>query len=326
MRFALTDEQRGFAEALDALLAAADVPGATRRWADGDPADGLHLWGRLADLGVTALPVAEEHGGLGGTALDVAVALERLGYHGAPGPWIESVSLAPALLAGADPAVLPELAKGTARVTCAAPPWAPHAPDADTATHCYVVTGRTLARARVERPLRSVDPARRPAALTPTETLGAVGENVFDSAVLGTAAWLVGAGQRLLDDTVAYVTVRRQFGSVIGEYQAVKHALADVRVGLDFARPLVRGAANALSAARGTGTVRETSREVSAARVLASGAAHRAARTALQLHGAIGYTREFDLSLWLLRVRALHGAWGTPAFHRARVAAALTGA
>ncbi|MFB9323169.1 acyl-CoA dehydrogenase family protein [Cryptosporangium minutisporangium] len=323
MRFALTDEQRAFADALDALLAAADVPAATRRWADGDPADGLHLWGRLADLGVTALGVPEEHGGLGGTPLDVAVALERLGYHGVPGPWIESVALAPALLADAAPEVLPELAKGTARVTCAALPWAPHALDADTATHVYLLTGGALSRARVDRPLRSVDPARRLASLTPEETIGTVDDRVVDQVALGTAAWLVGAGQRLLDDTVAYVTARRQFGRLIGEYQAVKHALADVRVGLDFARPLVGGAARSLGSAV---TPEDASREVSAAKVLASDAAHRAARTALQLHGAIGYTREFDLSLWLLRVRALLGAWGTPAFHRARIAASLRGA
>lgn len=320
MRFALSDEQRAFAEALDALLSAADVPRAARRWADGDPADGLRLWSRLADLGVPAVRVPEEFGGLDGAPLDGVVALERLGYHGAPGPWIESVALAPALLAGADPEVLPELAKGSARVTCAAPPWAPHALDAETSTHVYLLTGDTLARATVDRPLRSIDPVRRLAALTPTAPIGVVRARAVDEVALGTAAWLVGAGQRLLDDTVSYVTARRQFGRVIGEYQALKHALADVRVGLDFARPLVHGAACALAV-----TPDDASGEVSAAKVLAGDAAHRAARTALQLHGAVGYTRELDLSLWLLRVRALIGAWGTPAFHRARVAAALRG-
>ncbi|EXG82407.1 acyl-CoA dehydrogenase family protein [Cryptosporangium arvum] len=319
MRFALSEEQRAFGDALDALLTAADVPRVTRRWADGDPAGGLRLWARLAELGVTGLGIPEEHGGLGGTPLDVAVALERLGYHGVPGPWIETVALAPALLADADPTVLPELAKGTARITCAAPPWAPYALDTDTATHVYLLTDETLARARAGDPLRSVDPARRLSALTPVENLGRVDGRAVDAVTLGAAAWLVGAGQRLLDDTVTYVGTRRQFGRVVGEYQAVKHALADVLVGLDFARPLVHGAARALAAGHG-------SAEASGAKVLASDAAHRAARTALQLHGAIGYTREFDLSLWLLRVRALVGAWGTPAFHRARVATALRGA
>ncbi|MER6938797.1 acyl-CoA dehydrogenase family protein, partial [Nocardioides sp. NPDC000441] len=64
-------------------------------------------------------------------------------------------------------------------------------------------------------------------------------------------------------------------------------------------------------------------RSVSAAKVAAGDAAYLASRTALQVHGAIGYTREFDLSLWILKVRALVGAWGTPAEHRARILESL---
>ncbi|GAA0277462.1 acyl-CoA dehydrogenase family protein [Cryptosporangium japonicum] len=311
MRFALTEEQLSFGAAIDALLGPADVAGACRGWAAGETADGLRLWGRLAELGVPGLRVPEEFGGTGSTPLDLAVVCERLGYHGVPGPYLESVALAPAL--PIDAAVLTELAKGTARVSVAAPPHSPFAVDADAATHRYLLTGRTLASARVERSLTSIDPTRRLALLAPVEVVGVAGAHVLDEVVLAAAAWLVGAGQRLLDETVGHVTARRQFGRPIGEFQAVKHALADVRVGLDFARPLVRGAAHALgSGAAGT-------RDVPAAKVLAGQAAYRAARTALQLHGAIGYTRELDLSRWILRVRALIGAWGTPAHHRARV-------
>jgi alkylation response protein AidB-like acyl-CoA dehydrogenase len=296
MRFAPSAELRSFADALDALLTSADTPGATRRWAEGEPADGLRLWTRLAELGVMGL--RQE----GGEPLDLAVACERLGYHGVPGPYIESLALAPALLTGE---ILADLAKGAARVTVAYP----YALDADTATHIYVLDGRALARGRVTRMLESIDPARRLAVVETTETLGEVDpERALDEATLACAAWLVGAGQRLLDDTVAYVLARRQFGRAIGEFQAVKHALADVRVGLDLARPLVWGAARGLDP-----------RDVSAAKVMAAEAGNRAARTALQLHGAIGYTRELDLSLWLLRVRALIGAWGTPDQHRARL-------
>ena len=110
-----------------------------------------------------------------------------------------------------------------------------------------------------------------------------------------------------------YAKQRRQFGREIGSYQAVKHALADVRIALDFARPLVLGAA-----VLGAGA-----RDVSAAKVAAGDAAHLASRVALQVHGAIGYTREYDLFLWITKVRALVGTWGTPSFHRARVLEAL---
>jgi hypothetical protein len=105
------------------------------------------------------------------------------------------------------------------------------------------------------------------------------------------------------------VKQRRQFGREIGSYQAIKHALADVRIALDFARPLVHGAAVALNA-----------RSASAAKLGAGDAAQQAMRTALQVHGAIGYTRELDLSLWLLKARALQSAWGTADWHRSRLA------
>jgi hypothetical protein len=105
---------------------------------------------------------------------------------------------------------------------------------------------------------------------------------------------------------VAYAKQRSQFGRPIGAFQAVKHQLADVHVGLELARPLVHGAA--LSAI-----------PVSAAKIAAADAAYRAARCALQVHGAIGYTAEYDLSLWLTKVRALQSTWGTSAVHRARL-------
>jgi alkylation response protein AidB-like acyl-CoA dehydrogenase len=66
-----------------------------------------------------------------------------------------------------------------------------------------------------------------------------------------------------------------------------------------------------------------TARDVSAAKVAAADAAYLAARTALQVHGAIGYTAEHPLSLRLTKVRALVSAWGTSAFHRDRVLAAV---
>ena len=117
----------------------------------------------------------------------------------------------------------------------------------------------------------------------------------------------------MLADTVTYAKQRRQFGREIGSYQAIKHQLADVRIALDFARPLVFGAA-----------LDPTPRAVSAAKVLCADAAYLASRTGLQVHGAIGYTSEFDLSIWITKIRALVTAWGTPAFHRARILESLS--
>ncbi len=113
---------------------------------------------------------------------------------------------------------------------------------------------------------------------------------------------------------MAYVRQRTQFGVPVGSFQAVKHQLADAKLALEFARPLVFGAALSLEPA-----------EVAAAKVAACEAAYTTARTALQSHGAIGYTAEYDLSLWLLKARALRTAWGSPQECRAAVLAGLSG-
>ncbi len=127
-----------------------------------------------------------------------------------------------------------------------------------------------------------------------------------------------GQGQALLDAAVDYAKQRAQFGRIIGSYQAIKHKLADVHIALELARPLVYGAALSLA-----DRSPDTARDVSAAKASASDAALLAARSALQTHGAIGFTAEHDLSLWLLRVQALRPAWGDPAAHRRRVLEAL---
>jgi hypothetical protein len=95
----------------------------------------------------------------------------------------------------------------------------------------------------------------------------------------------------------------------------VKHTLADALLALEFARPQVLAAAWALDAGQA-----DTSMRVSMAKATASDAAWQAARTALQVHGAIAYTTEYDLHLWMKRTWALAAAWGDAAFHRARVA------
>ena len=291
MRFELDEDQRDFASALESLLAGAGTVAAARAWADGDHAPGLGLWKRLADLGVTSLATEA-------TPVEVAIAFEAIGRHVVPGPWIESAAYLPVALG--------REVEGVA--TVALPPHVPFALDADVAAEVYVGTAPAT---QVGEQLGSVDRTRR---LFPVEGSGdvEVHPKAFDLAVLAASAELLGAGERVLADSVTYVKQRTQFGRPIGSYQALKHRLADVRIALDFARPLVMGAA--------LGDV-----DVSAAKVAAGDAAYLASRTGLQVHGAIGYTREFDLSLWLGRIRALVGAWGTPAHHRAHLLEVIGG-
>ncbi|HET8959245.1 acyl-CoA dehydrogenase family protein [Nocardioides sp.] len=300
MRFELTDDQRAFASSLDHLLGDADAGGIARAWADGDPAPGLKLWARLAEQGVSSLAVKDS----GASPVDLAVAFERLGWWAVPGPWVESAAYLPVALAADNSETIG---------TVAVPPHVPHALDADISQHVFLVREDKLYHAGVGMAHRSVDGTRNLFDVSPDDQVGA-GDlaYAFDLAVLATSAQLLGCGERLLADSVEYAKQRRQFGREIGSYQAVKHALADVRIALDFARPLVHGAAVAPSA-----------RDVSAAKVAAGDAAYLASRVALQVHGAIGYTREYDLSLWITKVRALVGAWGTPSFHRRRVLESL---
>jgi Acyl-CoA dehydrogenase, C-terminal domain/Acyl-CoA dehydrogenase, N-terminal domain len=130
----------------------------------------------------------------------------------------------------------------------------------------------------------------------------------------GTAALLVGLGRRMVELAVAHVSERHQFGVPVGSFQAVKHQLADAHKDLAFARPAVHRAAHSLATGAAT-----RGRDVSMAKALAGDAAWRAGRVALQCHGAIGYTVEHDLHLYLKRTWALAKAYGDAGWHRDRV-------
>lgn len=294
MRFELTTDQRDFAASLESLLSASDTVAAARAWAAGDHDPGLKLWQRLAEQGVTMLATEA-------TPVEVVVAFEALGRHAVPGPWVESAAYLPLALG--------REVEGIGTVG------APRALDADVADEVYAVVEGALHTATAGSAHVSVDRSRHLFDVTAGEAVehGDLAA-AYDLAALATAAQLLGAGERVLADAVTYVKQRQQFGRAIGSYQAIKHKLADVRIALDFARPLVFGAA-----------LDPTPRSVSAAKVACADAAYLASRTGLQVHGAIGYTQEFDLSVWLTRIRALVTAWGTPAEHRARILDSLLG-
>jgi alkylation response protein AidB-like acyl-CoA dehydrogenase len=317
MKFDLDEQQRDFAASIDAALGAADLPGAVRAWTDGDTAPGRKVWAQLTDLGVTALMVPEKFDGIEAHPVDLVVAAERLGRWCVPGPVTESIAVAPVLLADDDRSAA--LAAGELIATVAMPPQVPRAVDADTAGVVLVAADDSVRDSTAGQQHESVDPSRKLFDVTASgEAHTADVARAYEFGVLATAAQLVGAGQAMLDASVEYAKQRSQFGRVIGSYQSIKHKLADVLIALELARPLVYGAALSLA-----DNSADTARDVSAAKVAASDAALLAARSALQTHGAIGFTQEHDLSLWLLRVQALRSAWGDPTVHRRRVLEAL---
>ncbi|MFD3869556.1 acyl-CoA dehydrogenase family protein [Streptomyces sp. NPDC058623] len=326
MRFRPTDEQSDFARTLRSLLGAAAVPATVRAWADGDHGPGLALWSRLADTGLFALAVPETYEGLGPLPVELALAFVELGRAGVAGPVVENVAASVLLARLGDDAqakrFLPGLVSGGAPATLTLPGGSPYALDADAAAYRFTVSAAgelRLARAPGE-PLASLDPARRLSAPAPAggellaagAAVTAAAEEALRWARLLTAAQCLGLGEALLTATVEYAKQRSQFGTPIGGFQAVKHRLADTLLALEFARPLVWAAALSLEPG-----------EVAAAKLTAGEAAYGAALTALQVHGAIGYTQELDLSLWLRKARPLRDAWGTPTACRAEVVRGL---
>ncbi|MET8679307.1 acyl-CoA dehydrogenase family protein [Streptomyces sp. NPDC004647] len=331
MRFLLDDEQTAFDRSLDRMLAAAGTPAAVRAWSAGDQAAGRALWARLAGAGVFALAVPEAYDGPGPLPVELAVAFVQLGRYAVPGPVVETAAVAVLLdrLAGGGEGApakewLPRIASGQVVTTYCAAAGGPYALDADAADAVFAVQGEELRLPTGPGSVqRSLDPARRLVRPRGGGELLASGPAVreaaahaADWAAFATAGQALGTGLALVEKTVAYAKQRTQFGVPIGSFQAVKHQLADALLGLEFARPLLYGAAVALAArAPGAGA------DVAAAKVAACEAAYAAARTALQLHGAIGYTAEHDLSLWIRKARALRSAWGSPSHCRGRVLA-----
>lgn len=331
MRFLHDAEQREFGRTLDGMLGSSRTPDAVRSWASGDHRPGRALWARLAEAGVFALAVPEEHEGLGFLPVELAVAFRELGRHAVPGPLAETAAAGALLgrLGGeAARAWLPRIASGeaVASLCVLSPGGSPYALDADAADAVFVVDGDTVRLARSHGPVQpSADPARRLArplggtVLERGPEVAAAAAHAADVATLVTAAQALGLGHTLLERTVQYVRRRTQFDVAVGSFQAVKHRLADTLIALEFAQPLVHAAALAL-AADGPAS----GREVAAAKVAAGEAVHASARTALHLHGALGYTEELDLSLWIRKARPLRTAWGAPAVCRARVLADAT--
>ncbi len=300
MRFSLGEDRVEFAAAIRKALADGCGPAVVREAWDSDL--DATIWSTLVEMGTTDPDLD--------WVTRIAVA-EETGRAALPHPFVES-----AFVCG--PAV-GQPCFGSTDVGTA--PYVPAGADVDVvllrAGHGFEL----VEQADLETtPIDAVDGARRLVEVTARGAGTPVEPAVdpFVAGALGTAAVLVGLGQHLIDTTVEYVSERQQFGQPVGGFQAVKHHLANAAKDVAFARPMVHRAAHGLDT-----DDPNASRDVSAAKALASDAATLTSEIALQCHGAIGYTVEYDLQLWLKRVWALSRAWGDAAHHRAVVADAL---
>jgi len=297
------------------------------------------VWRGLADLGATGLLVPVEHGGEGMSMVEAAIVCEELGAALHPGPWLSSAVAAPRALvrfgAGAEP--FSGLADGSAVATVA-----PSGngvvlddgavlhgelelvPDAAAAQVLFIpvddeqsvlVAVPTSAAGVDITETRGIDQSRKTFRVTFDHVVGTVVataspdalESLRDDMIVAWAADALGAARQVLQMTVEYAKVRRQFGAPIGSFQAVAHLCADMYETVELARSGVQYAVWAADCAE------PRERHLAALRVKAfAGELASVGDTAIQVFGGIGFTWEHDAQLYLKRLLSFSRFLGSP--------------
>lgn len=142
-------------------------------------------------------------------------------------------------------------------------------------------------------------------------------ERVTDKAIVGISAEAVGVLETLLQKTVEYSKTRKQFGTVIGTFQALQHRMADMFIECQLARSIVVMAAMKLDSSSGQ---REKTKAVSAAKSRVGKAIRKVSQEAVQIHGGIGVTNELDVGHYFKRATALEIMFGNTDYHVERFA------
>jgi alkylation response protein AidB-like acyl-CoA dehydrogenase len=330
MNFTFSEDQLLFQESVRDFLLNEVTPDRIRAGWDTQSGRDQKLWQQLTELGLVAMTVPEEFGGLGMDELDFVLLAQECGYVALPEPLVHTVLVAVPMLnaLGGELAAtwLPKIAAGEAKVVVGVEQNLV-TEDAHVADLVLLQSGSdilALAPGQMELHLNeSVDPSRR---LYSIEAKGgqvvASGEQAqqliaaaLDRGALGCAAQALGLTQRMIDMSVAYTSDRQQFGKPIGSFQAVKHLMANIAVRLEYARAPVHRAAYAIARGQAGAPV-----NVSHAKLMACEAGNLAAKNCVQVHGAMGYTWEVDLHIFMKKVWALTNTWGDAAYHKARVA------
>lgn len=358
MSFELSPEQEQMRGLVRELLVEQGQPRASY---DGGPACDTAVWAQLAALGLVGVDVPEELGGSGGGFMDATLVAEQVGFAAAAIPYVTAGAAARVLtaLSASDDApgrlLLGELVGGARRVLLgvsashglelgllARDSGAGWQVDGSVADLLQAASAEVLvAPAATERGIGwfaidlaelevtdqpALDPAQRPAAISlaqaPATLLGEAEEAGIELATwtvwILLAAEATGAAQHALDLTTAHAQQRHQFGEPIGRFQAVKHTLADMLVDLENARSAAYNGALALADDRP-----DLRQAVRLAKAVATENAVRVAQSALQLHGGIGFTWEYDLHLLLRRAKTAELVLGQPDDHFDRIAEGL---
>ncbi|MHB8696216.1 MAG: acyl-CoA dehydrogenase family protein [Solirubrobacteraceae bacterium] len=277
-------------------------------------------WQALADVGVLGALAPAELGGVELGFATVASLFEECGYGLAPGPLVYS-ALAATVLAG--------VASGDVLVSGALIGSEPLLIEHGTEADLILLVGEQLEVFPTDSvlavPVESIDP------LTPlariTRPLDRPGERLGDAGLAPmwraggaclAASYLVGLSRLALALGVTHATDRIQFGRPIAGFQAVKHLLADILVGIERAAAAVAYAADQLDAGKPA-----AQRACASAKVLAGEAAMRAAKNCIQVHGGMGYAWETDPHLLWKRAMIYNRSFGSPDDHAEAIAATL---
>ena len=331
MDFTFSEDQLLFQESVRDFLVNEVTPERIR--ANWDTATGRDdaLWAQLAELGLTGITVPEEHGGLGMNEVDFVLLAQECGYVALPEPLVNMVLVAVPLLRDIGGQLadtwLPKIASGESRVVVGLEQNL-LVEDAHVADLVLWYQGDELFSLTQEQMLltenESVDPSRRLFSLEMTGPVTPVAcsdeakelaVRTLDRGALGAAAQALGLAQRMVDLSVQYTSERQQFGQAIGAFQAVKHHMANVAVRLEYAKAPTHRAAYSIA----NGEDR-AAHAVSHAKLVACEAANLAAKNCIQVHGAMGYTWEVDLHIFMKKAWALANTWGDAGFHKGRVA------
>lgn len=312
MNFTFDEDQLALRDGVRALLEKECTPDDVRASWETETGRSPQRWQALADMGVLGLVVPEQFGGMGLDETWLVLLLEEAGRAALPEP-LGAVAVAIGLIVDAAPEPsrkewLPRIVSGEVIAVASLPTttWVDdaHVADllllADDGEQLHVIDPSGIEFV----PAPTFDRSRRlysfSAKVSARSCLADRAGDAIAKAVdrhdLAAAAYLLGSARKLVDLATSYALEREQFGAPIGSFQAVKHQLASALVKIEFARPAVYRAAWSI-----TNDVTGRSEHAQMAKTLASQAAHLAARTALQVHGAIGYTDEHDLHLWLRR-------------------------
>lgn len=374
MDLTLSDEQRLLRESADRFVGETYTSDHRRKTAAEPNGFSAANWKQFAELGWLALPIAEEHGGLGGGAVEIGILMEAFGRGLVSEPYLSTVVIGAGLIGscGSDAqkqALLPKVADGSLHLAfahaeraarfdlAAVETTATKTPNGfrlgghkvavldGNAAHRIIVSARLVNANGSSGKLRLfLVPAGAPGmSLRDYERLGGghacsldlhdvhlpadalLGEGgdalpaieaAVDRAMAALGAEAVGIMQTLLDTTLEYTKIRKQFGRPLSANQVIRHRLADMAMQCDEARSMALRAAlmaDAEPIAR--------SRAASGAKAKIGRCARFVAEQSVQLHGAMGVTEELDIGLYFKRLLAFETLFGGSAHHYRRHAA-----